>query len=131
MKFVLELETKAKIVRPVVPLVEQVYYLSLVVSLLFWLSPLVRRRSGLYWVGIRVREGSGQSVTQVDFYWLELRRFFDELSPEANFFPCEILTTFFTSRFLVAENHNRFQYPGILKGEVFGTFSNPQKRRGK
>ena len=75
LKFVLELEIKAKVVRPDVPLVEQVYYLSLVVSLLFWLSPLGRRRSGLYWVGIRVREGSGQSVTQVDFYWLELRRF--------------------------------------------------------
>ena len=46
-----------------VPLVEQVYYLSLVVSLLFWLSPLDQRRSGLYWVGIRVREGSGQSAS--------------------------------------------------------------------
>ena len=63
LKFVREFKIKAKIVRPDVPLVEQVYYLSLVVSLLFWLSPLGRRRSGLYWVGIRVREGSGQSAS--------------------------------------------------------------------
>ena len=65
------------------------------------------------------------------FLLVGTKEIFDELSPEANFFPCEILTTFFTSRFLVAENYNRFQYPGILKGEVFGTFSNPQKGRGK